>query len=410
MAGAAFDYVVIGKGLIGSAAARHLSAGSDSVALVGPDEPADRATHAGPFGSYYDAGRITRVLDPDATWALLAKRSIERYRELEEQTGIRFYHEVGYLAVGPQVGTDHVSQLEMAGPKAGMDYVSQLETVGRGLEVAFERLSSDDLETAFPYLSFDSESVAFFQATQGGHVNPRSMLRAQTVAAERRGTTVLREIVHSLRIIEGGVELTTESGGVIRGRKALVTAGAFTNVYDLLPGRLNAVVEGRTNVFAEVSRDTLGYFEGMPSVSYVSAGNGVSVYVVPPIEYPDRRFYVKIGSDLYGSPFQTLSEMRDWFRSPGSAQDGVGLTKALRSMIPFLERAVTHTDSCAVTITATGLPYIDLLSDGVLGFAVGGNGKAAKSSDEIGRLAAEMLSHGAWRDDLPAERFQEALS
>jgi hypothetical protein len=37
---------------------------------------------------------------------------------------------------------------------------------------------------------------------------------------------------------------------------------------------------------------------------------------------------------------------------------------------------------------------------------VGGNGKAAKSSDEIGRLAANLVLAGGWQDDLPAEAFR----
>ena len=42
-----YDYIVIGKGLMGAAAARHLSAMTSNVALVGPDEPVDRYTHSG---------------------------------------------------------------------------------------------------------------------------------------------------------------------------------------------------------------------------------------------------------------------------------------------------------------------------------------------------------------------------
>jgi sarcosine oxidase len=41
-----FEHLIIGAGLMGSAAARHLSQQSQSVALLGPDEPADHATHA----------------------------------------------------------------------------------------------------------------------------------------------------------------------------------------------------------------------------------------------------------------------------------------------------------------------------------------------------------------------------
>jgi len=55
---------VIGRGLIGSAAARHLAKAGHAVTLIGPDEPADRKAHRGVFASHYDEGRITRALDP----------------------------------------------------------------------------------------------------------------------------------------------------------------------------------------------------------------------------------------------------------------------------------------------------------------------------------------------------------
>lgn len=56
-----FDYIVVGRGLIGTAAARHLSHRGHRVALIGPSEPACRHRHRGPFGSHYDEGRITRI-------------------------------------------------------------------------------------------------------------------------------------------------------------------------------------------------------------------------------------------------------------------------------------------------------------------------------------------------------------
>jgi len=67
-----FDYVVIGKGMMGTAVARYLIQSSDSVALIGPNEPIDFATHDGVFSSYYDSGRITRRLDGSIVWARLA--------------------------------------------------------------------------------------------------------------------------------------------------------------------------------------------------------------------------------------------------------------------------------------------------------------------------------------------------
>jgi len=76
---------IIGRGMIGSAAARHLSKAGHDVTLIGPVEPEIRATHQGVFGSHYDEGRITRLLDPHPIWEDLAANSIARYNEIKTQ-------------------------------------------------------------------------------------------------------------------------------------------------------------------------------------------------------------------------------------------------------------------------------------------------------------------------------------
>jgi sarcosine oxidase len=44
-----FDIAVIGKGMMGAAAARYLAQDGVNVALIGPDEPEHRQTHDGVF-------------------------------------------------------------------------------------------------------------------------------------------------------------------------------------------------------------------------------------------------------------------------------------------------------------------------------------------------------------------------
>ena len=73
-----------------------------------------------------------------------------------------------------------------------------------------------------------------------------------------------------------------------------------------------------------------------------------------------------------------------------------------------------RSDACANCTTPTGLPYIGPVRDGLY-VATGGNGLAAKSSDEIGRLAAKAaLAGGGWDEEethplLAAARFQPRL-
>ena len=69
--------VVIGCGLFGSAATRYLAEQTDGILCVGPDEPQDKRAHEGVFGSHYDEGRMTRIVDPSIEWAVSAKNSIK---------------------------------------------------------------------------------------------------------------------------------------------------------------------------------------------------------------------------------------------------------------------------------------------------------------------------------------------
>ena len=76
-------------------------------------------------------------------------------------------------------------------------------------------------------------------------------------------------------------------------------------------------------------------------------------------------------------------------------------------MIPALDRCRHwHTDTCAVTWTATGLPYIDYVLDDRIAVAVVCNGKGAKSSDDWGWLAAQLLLGPEWNHPVPRERLR----
>ena len=67
-----------------------------------------------------------------------------------------------------------------------------------------------------------------------------------------------------------------------------------------------------------------------------------------------------------------------------------------------------HGDYCVIQETPTNRPYIDMLH-GQLGVAIGGNGYAAKSSDEIGRLAAITVLGKTWDSDIQKDVFRLRL-
>jgi sarcosine oxidase len=387
---ARFRVAVIGKGLVGSAAARHLALLADGVALIGPDEPPVRADHHGVFGSHYDEGRIYRILDRNLVWAQLAERSIARYAEIEAQSGIPFHQEVGMLA---------------ASVEGSEQFVEGYGGIGDALGVTFDRLSAADLSRRFPYLDFGPAGRGAFEATKAGHISPRRLVAAQTAAAERHGATVIREPAHTVEPRDGGLAITTASGQTVLAERALVATGGFANVHAVLPRPLDIVVRGRTIVLAEVAGALLERLHPMPSLIVDRAAGLGDLYALPPIRYPDGRWYIKIGTGELGRQLAALDALGDWFRSLGADLDRGMLARTLVSLVPDLAAASIHTDTCVVTATASGYPYVDRVADNLF-VAVGGNGKAAKSSDEIGRLGAKLTLTGAWNDDLPGDLFR----
>ncbi|RVH97017.1 FAD-dependent oxidoreductase, partial [Sinorhizobium meliloti] len=117
------DFVIIGKGMMGAAAARHLARAGAGVALIGPDEPEDWANHGGVFASHYDNARITRTIDDDPVWARLARRSIDRYPEIALESGVEFYFPVGCLIAAPAPGGafDYIENVERARDRLGVE-------------------------------------------------------------------------------------------------------------------------------------------------------------------------------------------------------------------------------------------------------------------------------------------------
>ena len=376
-----FQYAVVGRGLTGAAAARHLAEQVAGVVLIGPDEPADRATHGGVFASHYDEGRITRTIDPDENWARFANRSIARYRDIEARSGIGFFGEQGCLISGLTTGRSQ-------------DYMASIRDSASKLGVAIERLDDAGLAEKFPYFSFPEGSDAVFEARGAGHVSPRNLVAAQTRLAELAGGTVLRKQVEAIHQRGDHAEIVLADGDLVTAARVLVAAGGFSNKEGLLPERLDLNVYGRTVTFFEVDEAEAQRLSAMPSMIFEPEDIMVGIYMLPPIRYPNGRFYLKIGGDTVDIPLETETDVRNWFKTPGDADAREHLIRNMGNLVPGLKIAGIHTESCVTSYTPTGYPAIGWTSASSIAVMAGGCGAAAKSSDEIGRLGAELLLHG----------------
>ncbi|PRX11695.1 UNVERIFIED_ORG: sarcosine oxidase [Martelella mediterranea] len=380
-----FRTMIVGRGLMGSAAARHLAGLQDGVAVIGPDEPADKASHTGVFASHYDEGRITRTIDRDPAWARLANRSIARYRDIERESGIEVFNEVGALIVGP-------------GRSRGK-YVETIMAAADSCGAAAKIVDAGGLVEKFPYFEFAKKTEGVLEASGAGFISPRRMVAAQTILAKKAGATVIKATVTKVRENGNGVRVETADGAVYTADQVLVAAGGFSINPDLLPGHLDLTVFARTVAYFEVGEEEAETLKAMPSLIYKPEFDVDGVYLLPPIRYPDGRFYIKIGGDPDDVPLETEADVRAWFKSRGTNATREHLTRILCDLMPGIRVLESTTGTCVTSYSPSGYPMIGFSPSDRIAVLTAGCGAGAKSSDEIGRLGAVLMAGGQLADE-----------
>ncbi|MEM7719043.1 MAG: FAD-dependent oxidoreductase [Pseudomonadota bacterium] len=351
---------IVGPGMIGSAAARHLAKAGHDVVLIGTGEPDDWGAHHGAFASHYDEGRITRVGDPHPFYARVSKASIDRYGEIEAESGISFFTECGALIAGNAPFMDRVTATRAEVPST------------------YATLDADGLRGRFPYLSIADGVTGHHEPGKAGHISPRRLVAAQQKAAAAAGAKRLEtEAVH---VAPGLIKTDKDT---VACDQVIVAAGGWT---DAVLGRAPELkVYARTVAFHEIPADEVSRLATMPSMIL----NDRFVYVLPPIRYPDGRVWLKLGGETVDRVVSGRDEIGDWFRSGGDGTVGDALTETLTALIPDLAYSDRRIAPCVTTFTENGLPEIRKLEDG-LTVAAAGCGAGAKCSDELGRMAAEQ--------------------
>lgn len=370
------DIAVVGRGLIGAAAGRHLAKAGHRVTLIGPDEPEARKAHRGVFGSHYDEGRITRGLDPWPFWSRVSRAAIGRYTEIEAESGIGFFTEAGSLMAGPD----------------GSRFMEQLLEVRDRDGIACDTYGDAGLAERFGFFTFPEGTLALHEPKGAGHISPRRLVAAQTAAAEKAGARVLRVAATGIDEVPDGVRIATEDGEV-RAERVLVATGGFSNL--LMGDALDLTVMARTVALFRVDAAEAARLAAMPTLIYLDA-EGNDPYLLPPILYPDGNWYLKLGGDPVDVPLSG-PEIGEWFRGDGNPEVSAFLETSIRARMPGLAIEAMHTMPCVTTYAPENIATIRALSDRV-SVAVAGCGRGAKCSDELGRLGAEVVSGNALPD------------
>ena len=154
-----YGVAVVGAGMIGSSTARWCSelAPEGGVVLVGEGEGGTCQ------GAWYDEGRITRTFYKNPNWRQLAAESIKRYRTIEEESGVKFFNEVGSLAL---IDGDYPD------PTGFQKIAELLQAMG----YSCQEVKGEEGAARFPYLNLTPGLWGYHQPESAGHLSPRGLV------------------------------------------------------------------------------------------------------------------------------------------------------------------------------------------------------------------------------------------
>lgn len=372
-----FDSIIIGAGLIGSAAAKYISEAEKNVALIGPDEE-KVLNEKVVFASHYDSSRIQRAFGTDEVSTLSNLQSAAQYDAIEEESNIHFHSKEGCLYVNP----------------SGMDtYLKNTNKFAEIFDITYQRFpSGESLKSFAPDFNFPGTANGIFEPSPSGHINPRQLIKAQQFLFQKNGGVIFNDTVKTVNHENGMLKIETLSRKTYHSKKVLLSPGAFINFFDLLKRKLLLRLKSETTIWAKVSADEVSRLSKMPALLYkINEPEIQEIYLVRPIEYPDGNFYLKMGANFPGDMyFNNLEEIQRWFKNENDGSNLNIAKAALMHLIPKLSVEECYEKKCIVSYTQHGKPYIGEVEDNIF-VAAGGNGYSAMCSDALGKIAATVL-------------------
>lgn len=392
-----FDIIVIGRGLIGSAAAKYLSKSQKNVALIGPDE-AKVVKEGTVFASHYDQARVQRIIGKDAVWTLLNQQSAAQYEAMEKETNIQFHSDVGCLYVNPY-GSD--------------PYLDNMQEQAKFFNTDYQEFSSgESLNNSFPDFHFPAPAKGIFEASPSGHINPRLLIEAQLKIIQKNGGKIFNDTVNGVSNENGIIKITTIDGKIFESKKVLLAPGAFVNFLNLLQNKLVLKLKSESTIWVKVSPEDAHRLNKLPSLLYeISEPEIQDIYLVRPLLFPDGAYYLKLGGNFPNDIiFKDLSEIRHWFKNGKSQGNLEVMQNALKKIMPALSIENSEIKNCIITYTQHGKPYIGRADMKNLFVATGGNGYSAMCSDALGKIAANLLLYGKFPEGFSEEDFKPVFA
>ena len=374
-----FEVVVIGAGVMGSAAAYHLAKARQRVLLL------ERFEIGHSQGSSHGESRIFRFAYNNPQYARLAMQCLPLWRSLEAESGQRLLEVIG--------GLDLAS--EPAHHPAVDGVAEALAQVG----ARFEVLDAPALAARYPQWQLGDAARAVF-SPDSGFVRATRSVQVMVAQAAKHGAAV-REREPVTEIIPGRpVEVVTETGRY-QADKLIITGGAWANALLAFVGlRLPLkVTQEQVTYFRPLADPAQFHPERFPI--FIHWRSPAPAYGFPIIDRPG----VKVGFHHEGY----LVEDLDAPRQPRE-QTAQAVRAYLQAHLPGAAGEPFEPTACLYTTTPDEDFVIDFapgMDNVVICSACSGHG--FKFGIGIGRALADLALEGATEMNIAHVRLRASL-
>jgi sarcosine oxidase len=372
-----YEYIVLGLGGFGSAAAYWLSrrAGADVLGL-------EQFELGHVRGESQDHSRIIRLSYHTPGYVELAKHAFRAWAQVEGEAGEKLILRTGGLDFAHQESSIPLS-----------NYADSMDAAA----VPYETLDADEIMRRWPPFRLTEDIHGLFQPESGIAMAARGNAAHQRLARAHGATLRDGKPVDAIRPGKGEIDI--EAGGArYRCRHLIIAAGSWSN-RALLPFRLQLPLT--------VTQEQVTYFASPRLADFQPERFPVWIWMDDPCFYGFPVFGEpgpKVGQDAGGKEVTVDTRTFD--------PDLDALTRVqgfLAKYIPIALGPIIYTKSCLYTLTPDRDFVIDFVPDHPNAQVAIGGGHGYKFASLIGRILAERAIDGRTAHDLGPFRADRAI-
>lgn len=361
-----FEYIVVGLGGLGSAAAYWLSrhAGKDVLAL--------EQFHLGhSHGESQDHSRIIRYSYHTPYYVKLADEAYQAWSVLEEDARERLIVRCGGLDLWPPNSIIPIP-----------DYTQSL----KANDISFEILNGPEIQKRFPQFRIHDDIVGLFQS-EGGIAPAARCNAAHQKMARTFGATLLEgQAVKSIDPVNLRVTTTDTTYSC---RKLVIAGGPWSN---------RLLANFGIDLPLTVTQEQVTYFETSSLDQFMPERFPVWIWMDDPCFYGFPVYGekgVKTGQDVGGK--EVTAETRTYEPDPEAL---ARVQSFMQQYLPDAAKSVLYTKTCLYTLTPDRDFVIDSIPEYPDCHIAIGAGHAFKFACVIGKILSELAINGKTSSDL----------